>query len=137
VKYLVDSSALVRIVRDQVDPAWQDLVQRGLLAVCEPALAETLQIASTKDYAETEQTLSSVYLPVTIPDGIWGLCAAIRRELAPRSAHQGLSVADLVIAATAIKLKLTLLHEDADFETVGRFVPELRQHRLSVGPATA
>jgi predicted nucleic acid-binding protein len=43
-------------------------------------------------------------------------------------------VADLVIAATAIRLKLTVLHEDGDFETVARFVPELQQHRLSVGP---
>jgi hypothetical protein len=28
----------------------------------------------------------------------------------------------------------TVLYEDADFETVARFVPELRQHRLSAGP---
>jgi predicted nucleic acid-binding protein len=40
-------------------------------------------------------------------------------------------VADLVIAATAIRLKLTVLHEDRDFETVARFVPELQQQRVS------
>jgi predicted nucleic acid-binding protein len=49
--------------------------------------------------------------------------------------HQGLSVADLVVAATAIRLKLEVLHEDGDFETVARFVPELRQRRISAGPA--
>jgi hypothetical protein len=39
----------------------------------------------------------------------------------------------------AIRLKLTVLHEDADFETVARFVPELKQHRIGAGtdPATA
>jgi predicted nucleic acid-binding protein len=46
-----------------------------------------------------------------------------------------LSVADLVVAAPAIRLKLELLHEDADSETVARFVPELRQRRMSLGPA--
>jgi predicted nucleic acid-binding protein len=116
---------------------WQELAWRGLLALCEPVLAETLQIADTKEYAETERRLGSVYVPVTIPDGVWDLSAAIRRELAPHSAHQGLSVADLVIAATAIRLKLTVLHEDADYETVARFVPELRQRRISLGPEAA
>ena len=68
-----------------------------------------------------------------VPDNIWDLVAAIRRELAQHSAYQGLSVADLVVAAMAIRLKLEVLHEDADFETVARFVPELRQRRISAG----
>jgi predicted nucleic acid-binding protein len=136
-RYLVDSSALTRIIRRQVDPVWHELVQRGLLSLCEPVLAETLQIADTKEYAETETFLTDTYVPVTIPDGVWDLSAAIRHELAPRSAHRGLSVADLVVAATAIKLKLTVLHEDADYETVGRFVPQLRQRRISLGPEAA
>jgi len=29
---------------------------------------------------------------------------------------------------------LTVLHEVGDFETLGRFVPELRQRRISAGP---
>lgn len=134
-KYLVDTSALVRIIRREADPMWTDVVGRGLVAVCEPVLAETLTIADAKGYAEQEEAINHAYLPVTIPDGVWDLVAAIRRELAPHSAHQGLSVGDLVVAATAIRLKLTVLHEDADFETVARFVPELQQHRISAGPA--
>jgi len=42
-----------------------------------------------------------------------------------------------VIAAIAIRLRLTLLHEDGDFETVARFVPELKQCRLGQGPPAA
>ena len=133
-KYLIDSSALTRVLRKQADPSWHEIEARGLLAVCEPILAESLLIATSKNYQETEEDIRSRYLPVTIPDRIWDLAAAIRRELARYSAHRGLSVADLVIAATAIRLKLTLLHEDADYETVARFMPELQQHRLSAGP---
>jgi predicted nucleic acid-binding protein len=62
------------------------------------------------------------------------LSAVIRRELATHSAHQGPSVPDLIVAATAIRMKLIVLHEDADFETVARFIPELQQQRVSVFP---
>ncbi|RSM59993.1 VapC toxin family PIN domain ribonuclease [Actinoplanes sp. ATCC 53533] len=133
-KYLVDTSALVRIIRAQVDPRWGGVIERGLISVCEPAMTETLLLAETKKYAEMESFIADRYLPVTIPDDIWGLVAVIRRELAPHGAHRGLSVADLVIAATAIRLKLTVLHEDGDFETVNRFVPELQERRISAGP---
>jgi predicted nucleic acid-binding protein len=133
VNYLVDTSALVRLVRREADPAWHELEDRGLLSVCEPVLAETLLIADTKSYVEMEQALLDLYVPVTIPDGVWELCKAIRHELAPHSAHRGLSVADLVIAATAVRLKLIVLHEDADYETISRFMPELQQHRISAG----
>ena len=125
---------MIRILRREASADWDDLDRRGLLAVCEPALTETLLIAKTKDYSALEDSITSNYLPVVIPDGIWDLVAVLRRELVPHSAHRGLSVADLVIAATAIRLKLTVLHEDADFETVARFVPELKRHRISAGP---
>jgi predicted nucleic acid-binding protein len=131
VRYLVDTSALVRIWRRQVDPVWREQARRGLIAVCEPVLAETLLVADAKQYAAVEEDFLATYLKVTVPDSIWDLTAVIRRELVPHSAHQALSVADLVVAATAIRLKLEVLHEDGDFETVGRFVPELRQRRVS------
>jgi predicted nucleic acid-binding protein len=131
--FLVDTSALVRILRREADQSWTEAVDRGLVAVCEPVLAETLLIADAKKYAEQEESIKRAYPAVTIPDGVWDLVAAIRREVASHSAHQGLSVADLVVSATAIRLKLTVLHEDADFETVSRFVPEFRQRRLTAG----
>jgi len=117
-----------------VSSGWEDLERRGLLAVCEPALTETLSIARVKDYAALEESITQNYLPVAVPDGIWDMVAVLRRELATHSAHFGLSVADLVIAATALRLRLTVLHEDADYETLARFVPELSEHRVSAGP---
>jgi predicted nucleic acid-binding protein len=136
-KYLVDTSALTRILRKQAAPAWYECEDRGLLTVCEPVLAETLLIATSRNYAKTEQDILRRFLPVTVPDGIWDFAAAIRRHLVPRGVHRGLSVADLVVTATAIKLKLKLevLHEDADYETVARFMPELQQQRLGAGPS--
>ena len=128
--YLVDTSALVRIIRGQVDPHWDDLVERGLLAVCEPVLVEALTIADAKSYAVVEGEIRETYPWVPVPDDVWSIVGSVRRELAEQSQHQGLSVADHLIVATAIRLKLVVLHEDADFETVARIVPQLHQERL-------
>lgn len=130
-KYLVDTSALVRMVRRQVDPQWSDLAARGLIAICDPVLVETLTIADAKAYDRVERALRDLYPWVPIPDDAWQVVRAVRQELARQSAHQGLSVADHLVIATAIRLKLVVLHQDADFETAARLVPQLHQERIS------
>lgn len=130
-KYLVDTSALVRIIRRQVEPEWYDAVDRGLIALCEPVLVETLTGVDAKNFERAEDDLRSAYPWVPIPDNAWAVVASVHRDLAKRSQHQGLSVADHLVVATGIHLKLVVLHEDADFETVSRIVPQLRQERLA------
>ena len=130
-KYLVDTSALVRIVRRQVGTEWDELVERGLVAVCEPVLVEALTVADAKRYPQVEKELRDTYPWVPVPDDVWELVRAVRTELAAHSQHQGLSVADYLVIATAIRLKLVVLHEDADFATVARIVPQLQQQRIS------
>ncbi len=110
------------------------MVDRGLISVCTPVLLETLSIADAKGYAELEQVVRSACLEIAMPDGAWGLAAVIHRELASHSAHQGLSVTDLLVAASAVRLQLEVLHEDGDFDTMARFVPELRQRRVGTTP---
>jgi predicted nucleic acid-binding protein len=131
VKYLIDTSALVRIARRQADPTWYDAVDRGLIALCEPVLVETLTAADAKNYARAEEDLRSAYPWVPVPENVWAIVSSVRRELAAHSQHRGLSVADHLVVATAIRLKLVVLHEDADFETTARFVPQLQQERLT------
>ena len=104
--YLIDTSALLRILRNEVDLAWRDVARRGLIMLCEPVIAETLVSVDAKRYTAFEEQLRETYPYATVPDAIWDLSAAVRRELVPHSAYKGLGVADLVIAATAIRLKL-------------------------------
>jgi predicted nucleic acid-binding protein len=131
VNYLVDTSALVRVLRRQAEQAWFDAVSAGHLALCEPVLTEILTIADAKSYDRIESELRAAYPWVPVVDDVWQIVASVRRELAQHSQHQGLSVADHLVVATAIRLKLVVLHEDADFETVSRLVPQLREQRLS------
>ncbi|MFV2020988.1 PIN domain-containing protein [Micromonospora sp. LOL_023] len=130
-KYLVDTSALVRMLRRQVDPHWSDLAARGMIAVCDPVLVEVLTIADVKAYEQVERGLRDLYPWVPVPDDAWRVVRVVRGELASHSAHQGVSVADHLVIATAIRLKLTVLHQDADFETAARFVPQLAQERIA------
>ena len=132
--YLIDTSALVRVMRDQVQDDWLELIRRGLVTICEPTLVESLVVAPAERYGETEQTLLDTHPWVPVPDDAWDIVASMRRELSKYSAHQALSVADYLIAATAVKRGLTVLHEDRDFETVSRFVPMLQQQRISEPP---
>ena len=74
--------------------------------------------------------MRDAYPWVPIPDDAWSTVRTVRQELAQHSAHQGLSVADYLVIATALGNQLTVLHEDADFQTVARVVPELRQERI-------
>lgn len=115
--------------------AWVQLIRRqlaarGLIAICEPVVTETLTIADAKAYQRVEDGLRDAYPWVPVPDDAWATVRMVRRELAGRSAHQGLSVADHLVIATALGHKLTVLHEDADFQTVARVVPELREERI-------
>lgn len=130
-KYLIDTSALIRIVRRQADPDWYDAVDRGLIALCEPVLVETLTGADSKNFDRAEDDLRAAYPWVPVPDNAWAIVTSVQRELAVHSQHHGLSIADHLVVATAIQLKLVVLHEDADFETVSRFVPQLQQERLT------
>lgn len=129
--YLVDTSALVRIIRGQVDARWDDLVERGMLAICEPVLVEALTMADAKSYGRVEDEIRGTYPWVPVPDDVWSIVGSVRRDLAAQSQHQGLSIADHLVVATAIRLKLVVLHEDTDFETVARLVPQFQQERLA------
>jgi predicted nucleic acid-binding protein len=129
--YLIDTSALVRILRRQADAHWYECVARGLVALCEPVLLETLTGVDTKNFGRVRDDLRDAYPWVGPPDDAWPTALAVQQDLAKTSQHQGLSVADHLVIATAIKARLVLLHEDADFETVAKVVPQLRQQRLS------
>ena len=113
-RYLVDTSALIRIVRRQADEKWYEAVRAGQVALCEPVLTETLTIADAKSYERVETELRAAYPWVPVVDDVWAVITSVRRELAKRSQHQGLSVADHLVVATAIRLKLDGMYSVTD-----------------------
>lgn len=134
--YLVDTSALVRILRRQVDESWHEQVTRGMVAICDPVLTEALTIARMTDYQRIRANLLEIYPWVPVPDRAWESISSVQAQLAAKSQHQGLSVADHLVVATALHHHLTILHEDADFATAAGIVHDIREQRIMTGAAS-
>jgi predicted nucleic acid-binding protein len=133
VKYLIDTSALVRILRRQVDQAWHEQVTHGMVAICDPVLTEALTIARATEYERVRADLLEAYPWVPVPDRAWETVHSVQAQLAAKSQHNGLSVADHLVVATALHHHLTILHEDADFATAAAIVPDIQEQRIVAG----
>lgn len=134
--YLVDTSALVRILRRQVDDSWHEQVTHGMVAICDPVLTEALTIARTSEYQRIRTNLLEIYPRIPVPDRAWETISSVLAQLAAKSQHQGLSVADHLIVATALHHHLTILHDDADFATAAAVVHDIRQQRIIADSAS-
>jgi predicted nucleic acid-binding protein len=55
-----------------------------------------------------------------MPDDAWRFVERTQDSLIDLGQHKGPSVVDLLVAATAEAWGLTVLHVDADFETIAR-----------------
>ena len=129
-KYLIDTSALVRILRRQVDESWHEQVTHAMVAICDPVLTEALTIARATEYERVRADLLAAYPWVPVPDRAWEIVHSVQVRLAAKSQHHGLSVADHLVVATALHHRLMVLHEDADFSTAATVVPDLQQKRI-------
>ncbi|MBM0226029.1 MULTISPECIES: PIN domain nuclease [Micromonospora] len=118
--YLVDTSALVRLLRDpEVLARWEPAITAGLVAVCPLVELEFLYSArSVADRAQLEQQLRIVFGWVAMPDRIYERAVEIQVELTGRGTHRSAGAVDLLIAATAEYQGLSLLHYDRDFDQI-------------------
>jgi predicted nucleic acid-binding protein len=130
VKYLIDTSALVRILRRQVDQSWHEQVIHGMVAICDPVLTEALTIARATEYERIRTGLLEAYPWVPVPDRAWDTVRSVQARLAAKSQHNGLSVADHLVVATALHHHLTILHEDTDFGTAAAIVSDIQEQRI-------
>ena len=130
-KYLIDTSALVRVIRGQVDPAWIRYADQAKFAICEPVLFEFVQGSGKHAARKIEAELLSSHQWVPLPDKVSAHMRDLRKDLTERSMHTMLSLADYLIAATAMQEGFTVLHEDADFAAAARHHPLLSEQRIS------
>jgi len=57
-------------------------------------------------------------------------------RLLRNGAHRALSAVDLLICATAAQHDLVVLHDDNDFATAARYLPDLRERSIRDAPKT-
>jgi predicted nucleic acid-binding protein len=120
VRFLVDTSALVRLLRDPaVRGRWEQQVTAGLVAVCPIVELELLYTArSTADRDELVELLRSAFAWVPMPDRVFARATDVQATLTRRGHHRSADAVDLLVAAAAELSKLTLVHYDRDFDQI-------------------
>jgi predicted nucleic acid-binding protein len=122
VTFLADTSMVVRLRRGQdIQPRWVDAVRAGLVGVCPAVEAELIRATASRADRDTLRTLlRSLFAWHPMPADAWRFVERTQDALVDLGQHRGPSVVDLLVAATAEAWGLTVLHVDADFETIGR-----------------
>ncbi|GJF28144.1 ribonuclease VapC18 [Kitasatospora sp. NE20-6] len=134
-RFLVDTSVLARIPKPRVRSVVQPLHSAGLLATCAAVELEILRTARTKAEAERirDEMRGFDWLPTT--DEIWDRALDVQVLLTGVGNWRALSVADLVVAATAERHGVAVLHYDGDFDMIAGVTGQ--PTRWVVDPGTA
>ena len=131
---LIDTSVVIQLLRDRsgvAQKSWRKLVARHEIVLSRFTQLELLQGAKTEaEWAELESYLDGQdYLDPR--DQSWRDGARLFFELRGKGVTIR-SVIDCLIAQLAIESKLTLVHNDRDYEWIYRFRPSLRQRRVDL-----
>ncbi len=117
-RYLADKSVLSRISKPAVEVRLVPLVGEGAIATCGVVLLEVLYSArSPRDYAGLRAELDG-FARIPIHDADFDRALEVQEALARSGGHRGVSLPDLIIAATAESAGLTVLHYDGDFDRI-------------------
>jgi predicted nucleic acid-binding protein len=129
VQFLIDTSALVRILRDEgVRHRWEQQITAGMVAVCPIVELEVLYAARSKaDRDELIELLRAAFAWVVVPDRTFLRAAEVQSALTDAGSHRSAGVVDLLVAATAESHRLTLLHYDRDFDQIVRVTGQRAQ----------
>lgn len=85
---------------------------------------------NAQDLAFITELYSSVFHWLDTDDGVEQEVARIRTALWKTGAGRGAQTTDIQIAATALRHDATVVHNDRDFLTIHRAVPELNHIRV-------
>ncbi|QDP96157.1 PIN domain nuclease [Microlunatus elymi] len=121
-RYLIDTSALARFLRQQpATRGWERAARSGLIAICPIVELETLYSArSIEDRRRTMQRFREIFVSQFMPERAFERADSLQQELTQRGEHRSAGPVDLLVAATAELARLTLLHHDHDFDCIAR-----------------
>ncbi|MEU7826610.1 PIN domain nuclease [Catellatospora sp. NPDC049133] len=122
VDYLIDTSALVRLLRPgSAALGWDQQIEQGLVGVCPITELELLFAArSLVDRKKIVALLHDAYPWVPMPDDVYRRAAQVQDLLTQKGQHRSAGPIDLLVAAAAELNGLTVLHYDGDFDVIKR-----------------
>jgi predicted nucleic acid-binding protein len=106
-------------LKPAVRPILDGLSNRGLLAVCGAVEIEVLFSARSKeDAARIQDSLRNGFTWLPTPHEVWDRAMEVQSALVDRGNWRAVSMADLLIAATAERHGATVLHYDGDYDMI-------------------
>ncbi|MCB0918464.1 MAG: PIN domain nuclease [Actinobacteria bacterium] len=132
-EWLIDKSAFVRLGQAADKSEWLDRIERGLVHVCTVTLLEIgdSAISSTALEAERHRPPLSALVHEYATPGIEDRAIQVQSLLAQRAQHRGPAIPDILVAATAELMDLTVLHLDKDYDLIAAITGQPTQ-RLAV-----
>lgn len=117
-RYLPDKSVWARLSQPSVRAALTPRADRGLVGTCAIIDLEILYSARTgvEHSHFRDQRAAFEYFAMT--DEITQRAVEVQGLLAQHAQHRSVSIPDLLVAATAERYGLTVLHYDGDYEHV-------------------
>lgn len=118
--WLIDKSAFARLDRTPDGDLWASRIARGLVQISSLTRLEigfsfrNLTEASREVSSPPLATMPTAYLTPAIEDR----AVEVQMLLTQTGHHRAPSIPDLLIAATAEKLGMSVLHADKDFDLI-------------------
>lgn len=124
--HLADKSALARFHLPTVAARLRPLVEAGLVGTCGMVELEMRWSARSHDeYRTVVADRDRGYERIPMPDEVWSRALELQRALSARGRLRSVRFPDLLIAATAERHDVTVLHYDRDFDLLAE-VSDLR-----------
>jgi predicted nucleic acid-binding protein len=134
-RYLADKSVWARVRQPAILSVMNEYVERGLIGTCPVIDLEILFSARTgaEHTHFRRQREAFEYFPLT--DEIARRAVQVQGLLAQRAQHRAVSIPDLLMAATAERFSLIVLHYDRDYERIAEVTGQSTEWIVPAGTA--
>lgn len=129
--HLLDTSVYARLRLPAVAAAVQPLRAAGRVARCGVLQLEAL--FGSRDPEAEHRDLVAAFPVVPIHQADWDRAAEVMLALAASGRHRAAPLPDLLLAATAERARLIVLHYDHDYETIASVTGQPVQAVLPLG----
>ena len=117
--HLADKSALARMGNGAVARRLGPMIEAGLIGTCGVIELEVrFSARSHTEYEQISRDRRLGYESFAMPDEIWDRALEVQGALSERGQLRAVKFPDLLIAATAERHGLVVIHYDADYDLI-------------------
>jgi predicted nucleic acid-binding protein len=134
-RYLPDTSVWARLSHASVRAALVPHADRGLVGTCPIIDLEVLYSARTGAEHRHFRSQREAFEYFAMTDEIAQRAVEVQGMLAERAQHRSVSIPDLLIAATAERYGLIVLHYDGDYDRIAALTGQSAEWIVARGTA--